>query len=355
MATRPSFSRAIALVAAATLSITAIALVPGTGAAEPDLSIAQVQDRVDSLYHEAEIATEHANEIVVQVQDARHRLATLRDQIKKQEREFESLQQVLADMAADMYATGGIDPSMQMMLSSSPDDFLLQAQSLDQVMRSQDADLRRAETASLALKQSQIRADQELSRLRDLRAEAQKQKEAANAKLAEAQQLLSRLKAEQRARLERLQEQRAQDAAASARSQPSAPSSPTPSAPASTSGSGRGSTAAAYALAQLGKPYVFGAAGPSAFDCSGLTMAAWATAGVSLVHSASVQKSQTTPVDSSNLMPGDLVFFYSGISHVGMYVGGGMFVHAANPTDGVTEDQLFSSYWQSVYMGAGRP
>ena len=354
MATRPSFSRAIALVAAATLSITAIALVPGTGAAEPDLSIAQVQDRVDSLYHEAEIATEHAHEIAVQVQDAKRRLATLRDQIKKQEREFESLRQVLADMAADMYATGGIDPSMQMMLSSSPDDFLLQAQSLDQVMRSQDADLRRAETASLALKQSQIRADQELSRLRDLRAEANKQKEAADAKLAEAQQLLSRLKAEQRARLERLQQQRAQEAAATARSAP-APSTPAPSPTASTSGSGRGSTAAAYALAQLGKPYVFGAAGPSAFDCSGLTMAAWATAGVSLVHSASVQKSQTTPVDSSNLMPGDLVFFYSGISHVGMYVGGGMFVHAANPTDGVVEDQLFSSYWQSVYMGAGRP
>jgi cell wall-associated NlpC family hydrolase len=347
-------SRALAIAVAATLSITAIALVPGTGSAEPDLSIEQVQARVDSLYHDAEVATEHAHEITLQVQDAKRRLATLRDQIKKQEREFESLREVLADMAADMYASGGIDPSMQMMLSASPDDFLLQAQSLDQVMRSQDADLRRAETASLALKQSQIRADQELSRLRELQAEAKKQKEAADAKLAEAQQLLSRLKAEQRARLERMQQQRAQEAAASSRSAP-APAPTTSSAPASTSGSGRGSTAAAYALAQLGKPYVFGAAGPSAFDCSGLTMAAWATAGVSLPHSASVQKAVTTPVDSSNLMPGDLVFFYSGISHVGMYVGGGMFVHAANPTDGVTEDQLFSSYWQSVYMGAGRP
>ncbi len=125
----------------------------------------------------------------------------LRDDIAKQEREFEELQVVLAQVAADMYATGGIDPSMQMMLSSEPEDFLLQAQSLDQVMRSQDADLRRAETASLLLEQTKVRADQELEQLRDLQAEAQKERDAANAKLDEAQELLSRLKAEERERL----------------------------------------------------------------------------------------------------------------------------------------------------------
>ena len=95
----------------------------------------------------------------------------LRADIAKQEREFEALQVVLAQVAADMYATGGIDPSMQMMLSAEPEDFLLQAQSLDQVMRSQDADLRRAETASLLLEQSKLRADQELEQLHELQAE----------------------------------------------------------------------------------------------------------------------------------------------------------------------------------------
>jgi cell wall-associated NlpC family hydrolase len=354
VATRPSLSRALAVVAAATLSITSIILVPGTGSAEPALTIAQVQSRVDALYQEAEAATERAHEIDLQVQDARRALDTLRGQIKKQQHEFDSMREVLADMAADMYATGGIDPSMQMMMSASPDDFLLQAQSLDQVMRSQDADLRRAETASLALQQSKIRADQELARLRDLQAEAQKQKDAANDKLAQAQELLSRLKAEQRARLERQQEQRAEEAAAAARTAP-APTTSAPTITSSSSGSGRGATAAAYAKAQLGKPYVFGAAGPSAFDCSGLTMAAWAQVGVGLPHAASVQKSVTAPVSSGSLIPGDLVFFYSDVHHVGIYVGGGMFVHAANPGDGVVEDALFSSYWQSVYMGAGRP
>lgn len=347
MATRP-VSRAISLAVAAAFSITAIALVPGTGAANPDLSIEEVQQRVDALYEEAEAATERAHTINLDVEEAQQRLARLRADIAEKERTFEALREVLAHAASDMYATGGIDPSMQMMLASDPDDFLLQAQSLDQVLRSQDADLRRAEIAQLALEQDKTRADQEIVRLRDLQAEAQKERDSANAKLAEAQELLSRLERAERERLADLQAERSADAAAESRA--NVPSTPT----VSSSGSGRGSTAAAYAAAQAGKPYVFGAAGPSSFDCSGLTMAAWSQAGVALPHAASGQYAATSRVDSGSLIPGDLVFFYSDLHHVGMYIGGGMFVHAANPTDGVVIEPLFSSYWQSVYMGAGR-
>jgi cell wall-associated NlpC family hydrolase len=336
--------------------MTTIALVPGTGAADPNLSIDEVQSRVDALYEEAEIATERAHEITLDVQDAQRRLSMLRDQIAKQEREFASMREVLADVAADMYATGGFDPSMQMMLSASPDDFLLQAQALDQVLRTQDADLRRAQTAALLLEQNKLRADQELDRLRDLQSEALQQKETANDKLAQAQELLSRLKAEQRQRLEARQQAAAAAASRSVTTTSSSPSTSSSSpAPSYSSGSGRGATAAAFARAQVGKPYVFGAAGPSAFDCSGLTMAAWAQAGVSLPHAASQQYYMTPRIDSGSLVPGDLVFFYSTLHHVGIYVGGGMFVHAANPGDGVVMESLFSSYWQSVYMGGGRP
>ncbi len=283
-------------------------------------------------------------------------MLALRADIDKQEREFEALREVLAHAASDMYATGGIDPSMQMMLASNPDDFLLQAQSLDQVLRSQDADLRRAEVAQLALAQAKTRADQELARLNDLQAQAQKERDAANAKLAEAQQLLSRLKAEERQRLAALAAQRAADAAAAARSAPApAPASaPAPAASStSSSGSGRGGSAVAFAQAQVGKSYVFGAAGPDAFDCSGLTMAAWASAGVSLPHSAAAQYGVTSRVDSGSLIPGDLVFFYSPISHVGMYVGGGMIVHASNPGTGVVMEPL-AGYWMSVFVSGGR-
>ncbi len=350
MATR-RFTRALSLAIAAALSITTIALVPGTGSADPNVTLEEVQQRVDALYHEGEQATERAHDINLQVQDARRQLARLRADIAKQEREFAKLREVLANAASDMYASGGIDPSMQMMLSSNPDDFLLQAQSLDQVLRSQDADLRRAEVAQLELAQAKTKADQDLVRLRDLQAEAKKERDAANAKLAQAQELLSRLKAEERQRLAAIADRRAQQAAAAARTAPAPVASPSSSsAPAP---SGRGGSAVAFANAQVGKAYVFGASGPSAYDCSGLTMASWAQAGVALPHSASAQYGVTSRVSAGSLVPGDLVFFYSGISHVGIYVGGGQFVHASNPGTGVVRESL-SGYWMSVFVSGGR-
>jgi cell wall-associated NlpC family hydrolase len=104
-------------------------------------------------------------------------------------------------------------------------------------------------------------------------------------------------------------------------------------------------------MAQVGDAYVYGATGPSAFDCSGLTMMAWAQAGVSLPHSSSAQMGSGTPVSQSDLQPGDLVFYYSPVSHVGMYIGNGMIVHAANPGDGVTTAPVNSM----PYSGAVRP
>jgi cell wall-associated NlpC family hydrolase len=87
-------------------------------------------------------------------------------------------------------------------------------------------------------------------------------------------------------------------------------------------------TAVDTALAQQGKPYVWGGAGPSSYDCSGLTQFAYAAAGVQLPHSSRMQSTMGTPVAREALQPGDLVFFYSPVSHVGMYIGNGQMVHA---------------------------
>lgn len=89
------------------------------------------------------------------------------------------------------------------------------------------------------------------------------------------------------------------------------------------------------ANAQTGKAYQYGGAGPDSFDCSGLTQYAYASAGISLPHSSSAQSEMGTPVDRANLAPGDLVFFYSPVSHVGIYIGNGQMVHAANESTGV--------------------
>jgi cell wall-associated NlpC family hydrolase len=94
------------------------------------------------------------------------------------------------------------------------------------------------------------------------------------------------------------------------------------------------------ALAQQGDPYVWGGAGPDSFDCSGLTQYAYAAAGISLPHSSSQQSTLGTPVAYADLQPGDLVFFYSPVSHVGMYIGNGQMVHAGTSGDVVKVVEL---------------
>src|SRR6266542_1114250 len=114
--------------------------------------------------------------------------------------------------------------------------------------------------------------------------------------------------------------------------------------------SGGAAKAVAYAKAQVGKPYAYGADGPDSFDCSGLTMMAWAQAGVSLPHSSSAQYSATRRISAGELQPGDLIFYYSPISHVAIYVGGGMQVAATHTGDYVRLQALHTGI-----TGYGRP
>jgi cell wall-associated NlpC family hydrolase len=155
-------------------------------------------------------------------------------------------------------------------------------------------------------------------------------KTAVESKLADAKELLGRLKEKERQAILSRGETRV---------------------PSDVPASGRAAAAVKYALAQVGDAYVWGAAGPSAFDCSGLTMMAWGTAGVGLPHSSRAQYSSGPHVSEGDLQPGDLVFFYTPISHVGMYIGNGMIVHAANPSAGVRVSPLHSM----PYVGAVRP
>ena len=115
--------------------------------------------------------------------------------------------------------------------------------------------------------------------------------------------------------------------------------------------SGNAGTAVQFAMNQVGDAYVYGAAGPDAYDCSGLTMAAWGAAGVSLPHSSTAQYSSGAQVSTSELEPGDLVFYYDPVSHVAMYIGNGQIVHASNPSDPVNVSPVFSM----PVTGAVRP
>ena len=194
-------------------------------------------------------------------------------------------------------------------------------------------------------------------------AERAAQRASVQSQLAERQALYSSIKdqiaqleAAERARQARL----AAQARAAAKKQQSAPA-PAP-APSSSSGGSSGSSApppathssvVSIALQYLGVPYVWGGASPSGFDCSGLTMYAYAKVGVYLPHNAAMQYGMGTAVSRSQLAPGDLVFF-NGLSHVGMYIGGGRFVHAPHTGDVVKISSLSDSWYAATYYGARR-
>jgi peptidoglycan DL-endopeptidase CwlO len=161
-------------------------------------------------------------------------------------------------------------------------------------------------------------------------------------------ELQRRAAEEARARAAALE--RAQQAARSA-SNGSAGSRGTGSVIALPAPNGRGQVAVNTAMAQLGKPYRYAAAGPSSFDCSGLTMFAWAAAGVRLPHSSAAQYASLPHVPQDQLVPGDLVFYGRPIHHVGIYIGGGQYVHAPHTGDVVK----VASAFRGDYVGAARP
>jgi cell wall-associated NlpC family hydrolase len=217
------------------------------------------------------------------------------------------------------------------------------------------------------LQSRQADASQELGQIAATKSELGTEKRQIDEKAAQAKELLGTLEeraAERRAAAQRAAVQRAAAARAAAppsrsasRTAPGAAlagrgaSTPSTGGSSSVPASGRAAAAVRYALAQVGDAYVWGAAGPTAFDCSGLTMTAWAQAGVSLPHSSSAQMSSGTPVSQSQLRPGDLVFYYSPVSHVGMYIGNGQIVNAENPSVGVKITGVNSM----PYAGAVRP
>ncbi len=115
-----------------------------------------------------------------------------------------------------------------------------------------------------------------------------------------------------------------------------------------------GEQAVAIAKQFLGVPYVWGGASPSGFDCSGLTMYVYAQLGISLPHYTGSQWVAGPHVPRDQLAPGDLVFFYPDLGHVGMYIGGGLFIHAPHTGDVVRISSLYDAWYSAVYMGAVR-
>ncbi|WP_328789114.1 C40 family peptidase [Streptomyces sp. NBC_00273] len=319
----------------------------GSAQADPRSTPAQVKSEVDRLYEEAEAATEQYNGAKERADEAERALTGLREETARKTDQLNTARSALGTLAASQYRSGSLGTAVQLALASDPQEYLSQAAFIS---RAGDRNAAGITTVRRRLDEVGKLREQAAGRLADLRSrqdELAGHKAEIEEKLTAAKNLLARLTAEERAAYE------AQSPGGPAAA-PAAPAAPAPSKggtlPPPSDGS-RAARAVAFAYGAIGKPYVWGATGPGSFDCSGLTQAAWRSAGVSLPRTTYTQINAGRRVSRDQLAPGDLVFFYSGVTHVGLYVGNGQMIHAPRPGSTVRLAPIDSMPW----AGASRP
>lgn len=313
---------------AACSAVAAIVVVlPQSGYATPDPSIDSVKREVAQLYHEAERASERYNTIRVELKQARSQLASMTADVREQQAELTDLRVELGAMVAAQAQSSPGGPTSQLLSSGDPDALLAGLAAVQAYAAKQADMLTSFEAQEDALRVREQHLQSQVDGIAAAKQDLAEQKVQIAEKSKQAERLLAELKSKAAAQAARQVHVVSRDAARP----PTQPSTPPP--PEQSSGGAQ--VAIDFALAQVGDPYAYGAAGPDSYDCSGLTMQAWRAAGVALPHASSAQLGYGTPVSASQMQPGDLVFYYYPISHVGLYLGDGQLVHAPRPGSSV--------------------
>ena len=300
------------LISAATaLTVTAL---PGAAVAAPDAtSAAQAAQLVSDSSHQLEVVTEQVNEAKVQLEQQQAAAAGADQAAADAQAKLDALGGQIRQLARTAYTGDGISRLDVMLTSRSADEFVHQLGTLDAIAGHTNAQVAQVVAVADQAKQAKQAATEAEAKAQKSYDDIAAQQKDLEAKIAEYQQQYAALTAPQQQQV----------VATHGDAQPA----PAPMAVVAASGAAQ--KAVDTALAQVGDPYVYGAAGPNAFDCSGLMQYAYSAAGVSLPHSSASQSRMGTPVSRDQLQPGDLVFFYSPVSHVGMYIGNGQMVHAS--------------------------
>lgn len=353
--------RAIRCIMVCLLAVAALSVSSAAAAAPADLD--SVRAELRELRMQAALADESFNEAQTSLEQARQELQRVQGKAKRAGRDEKAASARVAQLARVLYMQGGWTSPVLTMLLSDPEAFLRDAARTSVVTERQLADIRRLSATRLRLSQARAQAAAIEQRAAVLAQKASEAKLRSDGKVAEAEAVLASLKADQRRQLAREQQRERQAELAAARKQAKAVqrASGGPSRPGRPSGGPSGAVsdrvraAVQFALAQVGKRYVRAGSGPSVFDCSGLTKAAYARAGVGLTHYSKAQWAQTRRIPPSQIRPGDLVFYFApDASHVAIYVGNGKMVSASNPDDGVELIDYLGPWYRERFSGVGR-
>jgi peptidoglycan DL-endopeptidase CwlO len=320
------------LLAAILLPLTLLSTGSNTTALATPASPARLEEQLDQLNRESDQLVEQYNQSNEALKRIQRSLKGLRSQAAGAEDDLRKLQAVLGARASAAYVQGAGSAVAAVLGSDDPAAAIARVQVLD-LLAAHDGDL---------MDQLGVAAKAFEERHRNLVA-AEKAQAVEVDRLAAKKAEVQRAADKTRALLARMR-------AAASPAAPSRPSSPIAPPPSGGGGGGGASAVVAYARAQVGKPYCYGGEGPGCFDCSGLTMMAWRQAGVSLPHSSSAQYNVGRRISASELQPGDLIFYYSPISHVSVYIGGGQRISATHTGDYVRVQSLGSSI-----VGFARP
>ncbi|MCW5249258.1 MULTISPECIES: NlpC/P60 family protein [unclassified Streptomyces] len=314
---------AVAAVGLLSAAAAVLAAVPAAAAPHDD-SRRDRRAEVDRLYTEAERATEAYNRAGERTRALRTEIGTAQDRIARDQERVNTLRDGLGSLAGAQYRSGGIDPSLELLLSAHPDDYLDRASVLDRIEGRSAGRLTELRGALRELAQERAEAARRLGELERGRRTVAAHKKTVERKLAAARRLLNSLPEDDRAGFGR--------ASRSGRAGLAGPDGP--------AASGRAAAAVAAARSALGRPYVWGANGPGGFDCSGLMQWSYARAGVGLPRTSQAQRYAGRRVPLSEARPGDLVAYRDDASHIGMYVGGGRVIHAPYPGAAVRYDPV---------------
>ncbi len=312
--------------------------------------------KIDQLNLTIEHNAEAANAASIELDNLNQQVADAQAKVADAQAQQAQHEAEIKDYAVNAYVHGADASTEALAIGNDPNDVGQRQGYLTAAAgnRQQLIDQLRASEEDLKIQVAQLNdaKNKAAAKAQDL----QNQKAAANAALQEQQALYNQAQGELATLVKQAQEKQAADnaAAAQARAKAAAASG---SGPKDISGpppavSGGAGAAIAEAQRQLGKPYVWGAAGPDSFDCSGLTQWAWRAGGVSLPHFSGAQYAATTHISMGSIQPGDLIFYESPDQHVALYVGGGQIIHAPHAGSVVKYDSLY--YWNTSMM-ASRP